>query len=108
MIFGTPCPASTPPITAHYTIVQACIYNIYTNGSGQIISGRVTDPTGAPVAGATVTAVRNGGGTYSATTDTNGIYALANIPAASSYTLTTTKSRQRFRHQPLLNRDVRL
>ncbi|MGD0815815.1 MAG: C10 family peptidase [Verrucomicrobiota bacterium] len=75
-----------------FTIIQACIYNVYTNGSGQIISGRVTDPTGAPVPGATVTAVRTGGGTYSATTDTNGIYALARIPASSSYTLTATKT----------------
>jgi hypothetical protein len=31
-----------------FTMVTAAIYNIYTNGSGQIISGRVTDPTGAP------------------------------------------------------------
>jgi hypothetical protein len=76
-----------------FTTVEACIYNIYTNNaSGQIISGRVTDPTGAPVAGATVTAVRGGGGTYSATTDTNGIYALARIPASSSYTLTVTNA----------------
>jgi uncharacterized repeat protein (TIGR02543 family) len=75
-----------------YTMVEACIYNIYTNGSGQIISGRVTDPTGAPVAGATITAVRSGGGTYTATTDTNGVYALARIPAASAYALTVTNA----------------
>ena len=75
-----------------YTIIQACIYNMYTNGTGQIISGRVTDPTGAPVAGATVTAVRSAGGTYTATTDTNGIYALACIPAGSTCTLTVTNA----------------
>jgi hypothetical protein len=75
-----------------FTQVLAAIYNIYTNGSGQIISGQVTDPTGAPVAGATVTAVRSGGGTYAATTDINGIYALARIPAASTYALTVTNA----------------
>ncbi len=76
-----------------FTTVVACIYNIYTNSSsGQIISGRVTDPTGAPVAGATVTAARSGGGSYMATTDANGIYALARIPAASTYALTVTKT----------------
>jgi len=75
-----------------YTIIQACVYNIFTNASGQIISGRVTDPTGAPVAGATVKAVRGAGGTYTTTTDTNGIYALAHIPAASTYTLTVTNA----------------
>ena len=80
------------PDNGVFTMVEACIYNIYTNGSGQIISGRVTDPTGAPVAGANVTAVRTGGGTYSATTDTNGIYALARIPAASTYALTVTNA----------------
>jgi uncharacterized repeat protein (TIGR02543 family) len=75
-----------------FTLVEACIYNIYTNGSGQIISGRVTDPTGAPVAGATVTAARSRGGTYTATTDTNGVYALAGIPGASTYALTVTSA----------------
>jgi hypothetical protein len=75
-----------------FTVVEDCIYNIYTNGSGQIISGRVTDPTGAPVAGASVTAARSGGGTYTATTDTNGVYALARIPAASTYALTVTSA----------------
>ena len=75
-----------------YNMVEACIYNIYTNGSGQIISGRVTDPAGAPVAGATVTAQRNGGGTYTAMTDTNGIYALAGIPKASTCALTVNNA----------------
>jgi hypothetical protein len=73
-----------------FSTVEACVYNIFTNGIGQIISGRGTDPTGAAVAGATVTAVRSGGGTYTATTDTNGIYALARILANSTYTLTVT------------------
>jgi hypothetical protein len=85
-------PSIDTPDNGDYTIVQAGIYNVYTNSTGQIISGRVTDPTGAPVAGATVTAVRNGSGTYTATTDTNGIYALAHIPAASTYTLTVTNA----------------
>jgi hypothetical protein len=75
-----------------YTMVEACIYNIQTNGGGQIISGRVTDPTGAPVAGASVTAARSGGGTYTATTDTNGVYALNGIPGASTYALRVTSA----------------
>jgi hypothetical protein len=75
-----------------FSQVLACIYNIFTNGSGQIISGRVTDPTGAPVAGATIAAVLNGVSTNTATTDTNGIYALARIPAESTYALTVTNA----------------
>jgi hypothetical protein len=75
-----------------FTFVAACVYNIYTNGGGQIISGRVTDASGAPVAGATVTAAGSAGGAYSATTDTNGIYALARLPGNSTYRLTASKA----------------
>jgi uncharacterized repeat protein (TIGR02543 family) len=71
-----------------FSMVEAVVYNIFTNGTGQIISGRVTDPTGAAVAGATVTADTGGGTTYSTTTDTNGIYALQRIPGATTYTVT--------------------
>ena len=73
-------------------MVDRCVYNAYTNGSGEIISGRVLDQISRPVVGATVTATRTGGGTYTATTDTNGIYALARIPSASSYSITITKA----------------
>jgi hypothetical protein len=83
-------PAIDTSDNGDFTLVVSCEYNLFTNGSGQIISGRVTDPSGAPSVGAIVTAVRSAGGTYSATTDTNGIYALARIPAASKYTLTAT------------------
>jgi hypothetical protein len=80
------------PDVGVFTSVVACIYNIYTNGNGQIISGRVTDPNGAPIVGATVTATRNSGGVFSTTTDTNGIYALARVPAASTYALTVANA----------------
>ena len=75
-----------------YTIVNGCLYNAFTNATGQIISGRVTDPSGAPISGATVTAARVGGGSYTAKSDSNGIYALAQIPAASQYTLTASRA----------------
>jgi hypothetical protein len=70
--------------------VTECIYNVFTNGSGEIISGRVLDDSGDPITGASVTAVRVGGGTYQTVTDTNGIYALVGVPSASTYTLTVT------------------
>ncbi len=75
-----------------FTVVQACIYNIYTAGTGEIISGRVLDAAGNPVRDATVTATRSAGGTYTAMTDARGIYALAKVPAASSYTLAAAKA----------------
>jgi hypothetical protein len=75
-----------------YDIVDGAIYNIYTSGTGEIISGRVTvASSGVPIAGATVTALKTGG-TYQATTNANGIYAIANIPSNSTYTVSVTKS----------------
>ena len=73
-----------------FTTIFECGYNIYVTGSGEIISGRVLDPAGIPVAGATVTAQRSGGGTYTATTDAKGIYALAKVPSSSSYTISVS------------------
>jgi hypothetical protein len=80
--------------TSFYTfnLVDGCLYNAYTNGSGEIISGRVRDQISRPVANATVTATRTGGGTYTATTDSQGIYALARIPSASSYSINVSKT----------------
>ena len=75
-----------------FTVVDACVYNAYTNGTGEIISGRVLDQISRPVVNASVSATRSGGGTYTATTDTNGIYALARIPSGSSYSITVTKA----------------
>jgi len=81
-----------PNVEAHhtYTSVMACVYNIFISGTGEIISGLVTDVLGNPISGATVTAERNSS-TYSATTNTNGIYALAKIPSATTYTVSVTK-----------------
>jgi len=78
-----------------FTEVGDCIYNIYTSGGGEIISGRVLDAVGDPLSGATVTATRTNGSTYRATTNTQGIYALAMIPSSSTYTLTALKPRYR-------------
>ena len=82
-----------------FDVVDACIYNIYISGSGEIISGRVTDTSGNPISGATVTGVRTGGGTYNDTTDSNGIYALAKIPSSSEYTVSVTKTNYTFTDQ---------
>src|SRR5208337_2092222 len=80
----------TDPYT--FTVVDQCVYNAYTNGTGEIISGRVLDQISRPVTNATVSATRSGGGNYTTTTDSQGIYALARIPSASSYSITVTKA----------------
>ncbi len=74
-----------------YTSVIVCIYNIFPTGTGEIISGRVTDRGDRPIRDAMVVAQRRSQ-YYTATTNTKGIYALAEIPSASRYTITVTKA----------------
>jgi hypothetical protein len=73
-----------------FTSVVACTYNIFVSGNGEIISGRVTDASGSPIDGATVTAEGNGGPYYAATNG-KGIYALANVTSASIFTVSVAK-----------------
>ncbi len=80
--------------TSYYTFtaITSIVYNIYTSGTGEIISGRVlASATSLPISGATVTATK-GSTTYSATTDSNGIYALTNVASSTSYTVAVTKT----------------
>ncbi|MCJ7777185.1 MAG: C10 family peptidase [Sedimentisphaerales bacterium] len=74
-----------------YTSVISCLYNIFVSGTGEIISGRVTDKSGNPISGAIVTAKSTSRGRYETTTNLNGIYALAKIPSASNYTISVIK-----------------
>jgi hypothetical protein len=80
-----------PVIDATYTYnsVDGCIYNIFTYGSGEIISGRVVDMAGSGISGVSITAT--GGGTYYATTNAQGIYALVNVPSNRSFTVSASK-----------------
>lgn len=74
-----------------YKTIVECIYNVYKTGAGEIISGRVVDVNSNPLQGARVTAVLSGGGgSRSATSNSQGIYALTKLPAATSCTLTAS------------------
>lgn len=55
----------------NFKMVHGCLYNVFPSGTGEIYSGRVTDETGHPVAGAQVS-----NGTLTATTNALGVYAL--------------------------------
>lgn len=92
---------SLPTIDAAYTFdtVDELVYNIYTSGSGEIISGRVLDSGGRPVSGVAVAATRSTGGSWSATTNSKGIYALAKLPAQSLYTISARKTGYTFKSQ---------
>lgn len=70
-----------------YNTISSCVYNIFPTGGGEIISGRVVDTGGFPIAGATVTATGN----YTATTDDNGIYALIHLPSNTNFTISVSK-----------------
>jgi hypothetical protein len=74
----------------YYNVINGCIYNIYTYGSGETISGRVTDSFRRPISGATVIA-RGWGGPYTAETNEKGIYALVKVNASSTYTISVIK-----------------
>jgi hypothetical protein len=77
-----------PDIGAGYDfdIIDGFVYNIFPSGSGEILSGRVTDEDGNPLEGVAVSS-----GSYSDTTDENGIYALSRI-ASGTHTLTASKN----------------
>ncbi len=75
-----------------YAIIYKAVYNIFITGSGEIISGRVTDAAGNPIENAAVTAVGSGGESFNAVTNANGIYALAKIPSDTFYELNVVKT----------------
>jgi len=79
------------PTVLTYNSIRECIYNIYVSGSGEIISGRVVDEAGEPVSDVLITAQKAGGGSYTATTNSNGIYALSKVPSASVFTVSAVK-----------------
>jgi hypothetical protein len=85
-------------VTSHYSFdsINGCTYNIFVAGSGEIISGRVVDSGGKPISGASVTGTCTAGGSYNATTDANGIFALVKVPSASNYTVSIKKDRYFF------------
>lgn len=79
-----------------FSIINKCIYNVFPSGTGEILSGRVTDNASRAISGATVTAKRTGGSTLTTTTGSNGIYAFAKIPSSSTYTVTVSAAGYNF------------
>jgi len=74
-------------VKAKYAVVFTCIYNIFTAGKGEIISGRILDPAGRPIVNARIFAGRDDGTTHTAATDDRGIYALVNLDSDTAYTI---------------------
>jgi len=74
-----------------YNSVQTCVYNIYTSGSGEVISGRATDMAGNPLPDVEVAATPSGQTTRYATTNGKGLFAFSNMPSSTYITLTAAK-----------------
>ena len=95
-----------PNINSAYTFdsIYKCVYNVFVSGTGEIISGRVTDAaTQEPIAGAEVTGEFPAGDpcsvVFTAFTDGNGIYALMNVPSDTDFVVTVSKKGYSFDSQ---------
>jgi hypothetical protein len=79
------------PDIGNYDTIPVCIYNVFPEGTGEIISGRVTDALGRPIWGATVRAdLRTKH--YETLTNKKGIYALAQLPSGAMFTVQASLS----------------
>jgi hypothetical protein len=86
------------PDIGNYDTVPVCIYNILAEGTGEIVSGRVTDTAGQPIPDVAVRAdlrTRR----HETTTNSKGIYALTQLPSASSFAVEADKSGFTFTNQ---------
>jgi hypothetical protein len=72
-----------PPNIKNYSTIKGFVFNVFPSSTGSILSGRVLDASGVPIAGAPVTLKRNATPVDTATTDAHGIYAF--VAAAGSY-----------------------
>ena len=79
-----------------YPSINAVVYNVYTPGmcaeaNRTVVSGRILDDAGAPVAGQTVAATNTTTGTgFSATSNGNGVYALL-LPPNGNYAISASR-----------------
>ena len=86
------------PDVGNYDTIPVCIYNLFPEGTGEIISGRVTDALGQPIWGAIVRAdlrTRQ----YETITNKQGIYALTQLPSAGMFTVQASLSGLTFAKQ---------
>ena len=83
-----------------FNVIDECVYNIFTSGKGEIISGRVTDEFGNPIRGARVTATELYSyfvvETYSDETNDKGIYAISGLNSNTKYILEVNKTGYNF------------
>ena len=76
----------------YFNIINGCVYNVYTGGTGEIISGRVTSMAGAALENVLVTAYSDSSVIAQTATDSLGIYALKNIPSNTACRVSVSKN----------------
>ena len=77
---------------ASFNVVDGAVYNIFTDGTGDLLTGRVLDAsTGEPIPGATVQALDGSSVVGSTTTSLAGIYALR-LPGDKTYSVVASAS----------------
>ncbi len=75
-----------------YDSVDSALFNIFTNGVGEVLAGRVIDSSSNGIAGASISVTPAGGGTtYTDTTDTNGYYGVQ-VPSDATYNIEASYS----------------
>ncbi|MBQ6924573.1 MAG: C10 family peptidase [Kiritimatiellae bacterium] len=72
-----------PPNIVNYNTIDGFVFNVFSQATGSILSGRVLDAGGAPIANAAVHLQRGSETMESKTSDANGIYAF--IAPAGNY-----------------------
>ena len=83
----------TLPGDGSFLAITSCVYNIFPDKTGEIISGFVLDNTGTPLSGAVV---GTSDGSFTSTTNAQGIYALVGVNPITAYTLTATLAGYKF------------
>ncbi len=71
-----------------FSSVYKVVYNVFTEGTGEMLSGRILDEEGNPFENVTVTLSGPGlANPRTAVTNARGIYAFSKVPSGNSYTL---------------------
>jgi hypothetical protein len=77
-----------------YDTLDLCMYNIYPQGTGEIISGQVTDLSGLPYEGLQVSAWQGDTLIRQTTTNHRGVYAMTNMASNTTYRISLVMNGQ--------------
>ena len=80
------------PDMVPFDAITQCVYNIFTESRGEIISGRIVDSDGRPFKDITVEAQSGAGAARTTITNDKGIYAFIGLRSDTVYTITPDKA----------------